>query len=338
MFNRNETTMLLARINSFACWCCLAFLGSLGCGGDFPQQRSTETDIDLSAQSIVSGQSFAEARSGFRTRIVRQIRADYPTPPPPPELFELVKYNSPAGALDAYVSPDPGDGAKHPAIVWIFGGFDNSINETAWEDAPPENDQSARAFREAGLIMLYPSFRGGNQNPGTIESFSGEVDDVLAAAEYLSRLNYVDPNRIYLGGHSTGGTLALLVAASSDRFRTVFSFGPVGNIVGYGVEEYGFDINSRPEFELRDPIWWLNSIETPTLVIEGEDGNVDSLREMAQSTQNPKLHFFPVKGVDHFSILSPVTRLLAEKVIQDTGTVPGIVVTEQELNAAVRQP
>ena len=59
-------------------------------------------------------------------------------------------------------------------------------------------------------IMMFPTLRGGNTNPGAREYLLGEVDDVLAAAEHLARLPYVDPQRIYLGGHSTGGTLALL--------------------------------------------------------------------------------------------------------------------------------
>jgi dipeptidyl aminopeptidase/acylaminoacyl peptidase len=60
--------------------------------------------------------------------------------------------------------------------------------------------------------MMFPSLRGGNDNPGRHGGFYGEVDDVLAAHDYLSRQPYVDPKRIYPGGHSTGGTLALLTA------------------------------------------------------------------------------------------------------------------------------
>ena len=66
--------------------------------------------------------------------------------------------------------------------------------------------------------MMFPSLRGGNDNPGNKEGFLGEVDDVLAAADFLSKQEFVDPNRIYLGGHSTGGTLVLLVAACSNKF------------------------------------------------------------------------------------------------------------------------
>ncbi len=114
--------------------------------------------------------------------------------------------------------------------------------------------------------MLYPSLRGGNSNPGQIEAFFGEVDDVLAATEFVAQLPYVDPQRIYLGGHSTGGTLALLVAAASDRYRAVFSFGPVDDVAGYGADVLPFNPFDQREVVLRSPIYWLDRIKTPVFV------------------------------------------------------------------------
>ena len=83
--------------------------------------------------------SLQEARRGFATQLVRKQKADEPVPDPPPRLFRVVKYDSPAGKLAAYVSVSPQDGKRHPAVIWLFGGFSNSIGETAWEQGPPEN-------------------------------------------------------------------------------------------------------------------------------------------------------------------------------------------------------
>ena len=171
--------------------------------------------------------------------------------------------------MSAYVSPPPSDGKKHPAIIWIIGGYGNSIDEIDWKAAPEENDQSGRAFREAGIVMMYPSLRGGNDNPGCKESFYGEVNDVLAATDYLAKLGYVDPARIYLGGHSTGATLAMLVAESSVRYRAVFAFGPIDDARRYGPEEMEFDFSNPKEADLRSPIRRLEAIHTPVFVFEG---------------------------------------------------------------------
>ena len=130
------------------------------------------------------------------------------------------------------MTPDPRDGQKHAAIV----GSPEAI-PTRWRTSgvrsPESNDQTARPFRDAGLVMMFPSLRGGNANPGGKEYFLGEVEDVLAAAEFVARLPYVDPAQIYLGGHSTGGTLALLVAESSGRFKSVFALAPVARVDDY---------------------------------------------------------------------------------------------------------
>lgn len=275
--------------------------------------------------------SLAQARQGFATKLVRQERANEPVQEPPSSLFRLVRYPSPAGELAAYLSPPPRDGKKHPAILWIFGGFDNGIGDTAWESASPDNDQSARAFREAGLVMMYPSLRGGNDNPGFKEGFFGEVDDILAAADYLAKQSYVDPQRIYLGGHSTGGTLALLAAEATDKFRAVFAFGPVADVRVYGAENLPFDLNDEKEAELRAPIAWLPSIRTPTFVIEGTDGNMDSLRALAEASRNSQVHFHEIAGMDHFGILATVTPVIAQKILQDSGPTANIAFTAQEL-------
>jgi dipeptidyl aminopeptidase/acylaminoacyl peptidase len=297
-----------------------------GCGS---QERPTPGTPSHSAMA----QSLAEARRGFKTRLLPQQAAREPVPVPPAELFRVVRYESLAGKLAAYLSPSPKDGKKHPAIVWLFGGFSNGIGETAWEDAPPDNDQSASAFRKAGIIMLYPSLRGGNDNPGTREGFFGEVDDVLAAADFLAKQDYVDHKRIYLGGHSTGGTLALLAAEASDRFRATFALGPVEDVAGYGPKSLPFNLLDARERDLRAPGLWLHSIRRPMFVFEGTDeGNVDSLQALERASNNPLVHFHLVKGANHFSLIAPLTRLLANKILLDDGATTNLAFSGPELD------
>jgi dipeptidyl aminopeptidase/acylaminoacyl peptidase len=212
--------------------------------------------------------SLADARKGFTTKLERKFNANEPVPEPPANVFRTVQYESPAGKLAAYVSPNPKDSKKHPAIIWITGGDCNTIGEV-WNRAPRSNDQSASQYREAGLVMMFPSLRGGNKNPGSEENFYGEVDDVLAAADYLAKLDYVDPSRIYLGGHSTGGTLVLLVAEMPNKFRAVFSFGPAHDIMNYP-EQFIPAVNTSDakEVKLRSPGHWLDSIQNPTFVFQ----------------------------------------------------------------------
>ena len=222
-------------------------------------------------------------------------------------------------------------------MIWLIGGFSNSISEVAWEDAGIDNDQSAAAYRKAGVAMMYPSLRGGNDNPGFKEGFYGEVDDVLAAIDHAAKLPWVDPQRIYLGGHSTGGTLALLVAEAvpKGRLRAVFSFGPINELMYYGAENLPFDLRNAKERNLRAPYLYLDDISCPALLIEGEDGNASALEAMQRKSKNPKLSFTIAKGEDHFSILGPTNALLAEKILQDKGEECSIKISREEIAAGI---
>ena len=264
----------------------------------------------------------AEARAGFTTELTSNANSGKPAPEPPSGVLNLVEYPSPVGALAAYLTPDAGDGQKHPAIMWIVGGDNNSIDDV-WTPQPSRNDQTASAFREAGIVTMYPSQRGGNTNPGQKEGFLGEADDVLAAARFLAAQPYVDPNRIYLGGHSTGGTLALLVAELPNPFRAVFALGPAANPANYPWPEYRpFDRNDRTEVLVRAPGAWLTSVQSPTWVAEGTQApsNIRDLRLMSKIQHNGNVHFAPLKGRDHFTEVRPATVLLAEDIVADTGS------------------
>lgn len=255
-------------------------------------------------------------------------------PTPPASVFSLVHYPAPKGAMAAFVTPRPRAGGKHPAIIWITGGDCNSI-DNLWHPADPRDDQTAAAYRQAGVVLMIPSMRGGNDNPGRREWFFGEVDDVIAAADWLAKQDYVDPERIYLGGHSTGGTLALLTSESTTRFRAVFAFGPVADVRQYGGNFIPPGLTDSTELRLRSPIYWMTSIQRPTFVIEGADrpGNAGAVALLPKYPHAPEMQVFLVKGANHFSTLAPLNALIARKILADTGPKSTISLTQQELAA-----
>ena len=316
----------------------LAIFTLVGCSGEKP--TSSGNALPNAAPKAGGGRpdkaaSLTEARQGFKTKLTASPADKEKVAEPPARFFQTVRYESPVGKLAAYLSPDPKDGKKHPAIIWITGGDCNSIDAGCWTEGRPNDDQSASAYRKAGIVMMFPSLRGGNDNPGSKEGFLGEVDAVLAAAEFLSKQEFVDPKRIYLGGHSTGGTLVLLVSECSDRFRAVFSFGPVHDMSGYPAEFIPFDRTNPKENALRSPGQWLATIKSPTFVLEGAiQGNIDSLKAMAKSSTNAKVQFLPVGRASHFSILYPLNRFLADKILHDDGPECNLTLTEDDVNKA----
>ena len=267
------------------------------------------------ACDLGTDETLAHARQSFSTKVVKSGEAEGPPDVPDEKVFHLIQYESQVGPLAAYVTSDPGDGKKHPAIVWITGGDTNSIGDV-WSPQDRSNDQSARAFRDAGMVMMFPSQRGGNENPGQREGFYGEADDILAATNYLAALPYVDANQIYLGGHSSGGTMAMIVGEYSDRYRAVFALGPAASMSLYGGDLVYCNPEDSQEMRLRSPIHWLNSVKTPMYVFEGADQvSVDLFWFMQLINSNDNLKFFKVPGHDHFTVIAPLTELLAAQIM-----------------------
>jgi dipeptidyl aminopeptidase/acylaminoacyl peptidase len=317
----------MIKLTKYTCSICLVLVLT-SCA---PQQPSQQQPSDQPITFL------PQARQNFKTTLVPQARTSGAAELPPANLFQLIQYPAPSGDLVAYLSPNPGDRQKHPAIIWITGGDCNSIGDV-WSPAPRENDQTAAAYRQAGIVMMFPSLRGGNDNPGVKEGWLGEVDDVLAALKYLEKQDYVDPRRIYLGGHSTGGTLALLVAESSKQFRAVFSFGPIDDVSVYSADSgfVPFDLSSPLEVKLRSPIYWLSSIQSPTWIFEGteEPSNLGALDAMAKASTNPQAKFIAINGTDHFDILAPMNEMIAQKILQDTGESASLSFSDQDINQA----
>ena len=52
---------------------------------------------------------------------------------------------------------------------------------------------------------------------------------------------------------------------------------------------------------------------------------------MAKLSRNPEAHFHPINKFSHFSVIAPLTRLIASKIIADEGPTSQIAFTEDEL-------
>lgn len=263
------------------------------------------------------GQTLAEARAGRDAGLTVQEQVDTPAPVPPEGVLDIVHYPTDLGDMVGYLTPNPDDGQKHPAIVWISGGDQTIVD--FWTPRDPENDQSAAIFREKGIVTFYPAVRALNGNPGSIEGFYGETDDVVAATKWLKQQPFVDPDRVFLGGHSTGGTLALLSSEYANEWAGVFSFGPIDDIQYYdGSIPINIAADDDDGRRLRSPMFWLSSIRQPTFVIEGDlmgRANVEALQAIEQANSNPQVHVVYGGGCDHFNVLRAGSAIIADAIL-----------------------
>jgi tetratricopeptide (TPR) repeat protein len=163
---------------------------------------------------------------------------------------------------------------------------------------------------------MAPMLRGENGNPGDFEFFYGEVNDLIAAAEYLSNLSYVDNKSIFLCGHSVGGSLSMLTSMMSSKYRAISSFGGFPDqesFMRYSGPPIPFDLKSRKESELRSSIAYQDSIIKPIFVYIGDredPSTIDYCRDffMNEKEIGKPCEFKVVKG-DHFTSVEESVRL-----------------------------
>jgi dienelactone hydrolase len=261
-------------------------------------------------------EDYAEARKKFKTNLV------IPGPAPqtaqqmqlPPDVTQI-EYVSGDLRLSAWVTSDPGAGPeKKPAVLFLHNGFAFGMDD--WQMIQP--------FREAGYVVMIPMLRGENWQPGNYSLFYDEVNDVLAAADALAKLPYVDGKRLYLAGHSNGGTLTLLTAMTTSRFRAAASFSGSpdqtnwnvvrSNMPSYGGEQMAqlpFDEDNRKEFEMRSPLAFPESFKCPVRLYFGSQepyfkATNQKLAELAKKKKRD-VEAIEVPG-DHLSSVDPAMR------------------------------
>ena len=300
--------------------------------------RVEEAAVQASTSAPTGKYTLPGLRKALKTTVGEGQRDDTPAPAPPAGVFEKVTYTAPLGRNVAYVTPVRA-GARGPAIIWIVGGFGFGIDEGLWQTAPRDNDQTAAAFRKAGIAQMFPALRGASQNPGHHECFLGEVDDILAATDFLAQRPDVDPARIYLGGHSTGGTMALLAAESTSRYRAVFAFGPVGDMRNYGTSGCVPAGSPAAEYKARAPMDFLSEIVSPTFIIEGMKGGNGALFPFfRRKAGKADIHFVEIADGTHFTTLAPGCDVIAKAILADSGPKPALDITSANITAAMHAP
>ncbi|UKN00322.1 alpha/beta fold hydrolase [Paracrocinitomix mangrovi] len=272
--------------------------------------------------------------SSFKSKIKQNgFVSDGKTPEPPSELFSLVKYESEVGSLDAYLSANVDTSRKNPIIIWAHGGF-GGIGSWFWEYG-----SYTQPFVDAQIPVMCPSWRGENENPGEYEMFLGEVHDFKMAIDYAKELPYVDTNRIYVAGHSTGGTLAILVSLLSNDIRATFSFGGAPDI--YAVVENGegygntpFKYSNKDESFVRSSINYVKDIKNSIFYFEGEESfypEYANEMESKATALNKPFNSIIIPGETHFSVVLPIEELIVQKILSDTTQKLTIDFTDSEV-------
>lgn len=205
--------------------------------------------------------------------------------------FRKVTYRSGVDGLEvpAYVfAPLAKRGARgHAAMVWIHGGVHGNWNGMMWP--------FVREAVQRGYVIITPEYRGstgfGAAHHNAIDYGGREVDDVLAAVDYLGTLPHVDTARIGVMGWSHGGFIAThLLFRSQTPFKAGAAMVPVTNLIfrlslkgpdyqrSFATQARirGLPFEKRDEYIRRSPLYRVDSLRVPLLVhVATNDTDVD---------------------------------------------------------------
>jgi dipeptidyl aminopeptidase/acylaminoacyl peptidase len=247
-------------------------------------------------------EDYAQARTHFQTKLVKQGPAPQAwNPVVLPDGVDEIQYTSGNLKLKAWVThPEPG-AVRKSAVIFLHGGF--AFGEDDWDMAQP--------FEDAGFVVMTPMLRGENGLPGSYSMFYNEVDDVLAAAEAFAKMPNVDNKRMFLCGHSVGGTITLLTVLTSNRFRAAASFSGSADQVAWARGQsklVPFDSANKLEFQMRSPLAYPRSFKCPVRMFYGSQefgfaSATDKTAELAKAA-NLDVKAIEVPG-DHFSSVDP---------------------------------
>lgn len=176
--------------------------------------------------------------------------------------------------------PDFREGRKYPALLLIHGG-----PQGAWQESFSFR-WNAQVLAGAGFVVVMPNPRGstgyGQKFVDDINSdWGGRVyDDLLAVTNYISRLAYVDADRLTAAGGSYGGYMVNWILGHTSRFKALISHAGVFDLRSMAgeTEELWFPIWEfkgmpwdNPETYARwSPSHYVKEFRTPTLVTHGE--------------------------------------------------------------------
>ena len=235
--------------------------------------------------------------------------------------FRKISYRSTDGlVIPAYLF-EPLAPGQYPAIIDVHGGQHGSVSSRSL--------QRTLGWVQAGYVILAPDYRGSSGYSESYydkEDYGGkEIDDILAAVEYLESLPSVIEGHIGIIGGSHGGYNALMaVIRYPERFKVAVDlFGPTDLVyrltatpeqnantstgdVAYFASMVGKTIDEAPElYEQRSPRYLADQIKVPLLILHGEKDQVVNVQESLwlvealEKSGNTQFEFEVLEGANH---------------------------------------
>lgn len=185
-----------------------------------------------------------------------------------------------------------------PLILEIHGG--------PFADYGPRFAMELQLYAAAGYAVLYVNPRGSSsygEEFGNLihHAYPGDdYHDLMSAVDQVIADGVADPDRLFVTGGSGGGVLTAWIVGKTDRFRAAVVAKPVINWYSFVLTadaypffaEYWFPAmpwDAADHYLERSPISLVGNVETPTMLLTGEQDYRTPISETEQYYQALKL-------------------------------------------------
>lgn len=198
---------------------------------NMPSTRDTRTESEDGAAGRAAAAESAATRAHFAAQVAEKRRTDaaFAAALGREMLVRKIAYAG-AGelAIPAYLFAPRDTTVRRPAVLFVHGGVHADFGLV--------HLPQVRALVRRGYVVVAPEYRGstgyGARFYALLDYGGLEVDDVVAAREYLARfVPYADLDRLAVMGYSHGGYIALFaVLRHPERFRAAVAHVPVADL------------------------------------------------------------------------------------------------------------
>ena len=184
--------------------------------------------------------------------------------------------------IEAWVTlpPDYVEGQRYPMVLEIHGG--------PYASYGPNFATDNQLYAAGGYIVVSPNPRGSTGYGAEFTDFiqhaypGQDYDDLMSVVDGLIADGMVDSDALFVTGGSGGGVLTSWIIGRTNRFRAAATQKPVINWTSMALTADGpsftsaywfgtFPWEDHEAFWSRSPLSLVGNVETPTLVIVGEE-------------------------------------------------------------------
>lgn len=174
-------------------------------------------------------------------------------------------------------------GKKYPLILNIHGGPMGVFSQSY---TGASSIYPLQAFADAGYAVLRPNPRGGSGYGADFRQANindwgfGDYDDVMGGVDKLIADGVVHPDSLCVTGWSYGGYLTSMIITKTNRFKAamvgagvtnLISFTGTADIPGFIPSYFDGEMWNRTDVYIKhSPMFSIENVKTPTLVIHGE--------------------------------------------------------------------